>query len=330
MPILGLETAIYGVDDLPLCTRYFTEFGLPLRHAYDSESHFRLEEGSNVILRKRDDPSLPKSFFEGPGLREAIWGVDSERSLEELVRGLQQVCEVRRDPDGTAHFFSAPDGIPTGLRVYDRRPVAYAPDPINAPDNINRLNVRRKWRKRAMPKTINHVVYSVRDYMASFAFFRDYLGFRLSDHSRGLGIFLRADGRHEHHNLFFQKCDIFNPSDQPDFQHLCFGVEDIDEMMVGANNMARNGWNSDMGVGRHRIGSALFYYMKSPAGGEAEYGADTDYLDDNWIPSEWEPMFGYVTWCANLPPFLKKEPAWDVRTLEQQHLGPARVSKSVA
>ena len=37
------------------------------------------------------------------------------------------------------------------------------------------------------------------------------------------------------------------------------------------------------GLSRHRISSAIYYYLDNPSGGEAEYPLSTrDYLDDNW------------------------------------------------
>jgi catechol 2,3-dioxygenase-like lactoylglutathione lyase family enzyme len=312
MTILGIETAIFGVEDLAQSTQYLTEFGLPLQSKSATETHFRMEEGSNVILRNIDDPSLPRAIFQGSGARETIWGVDSAEELERLVDGLTTDRDVRRDADGSAHFYSD-CGMALGLRAFNRKRFTTAADPLNGAASVARLNQHRKWYQRAIPKAINHIVFSVVDYQASFGFFRDRLGFRMSDHSRGLGIFARCDGRNEHHNIFFQKADFFAPDAKPKFEHLCFAVEDIDEMMVGANHMERLGWKSVLGVGRHRIASALFYYIPSPLGGEMEYGADTDYIDDNWIPREWDVMFGYMTWAANPPPFLPANPSWDVR-----------------
>ena len=88
--------------------------------------------------------------------------------------------------------------------------------------------------------------------------------------------------------------------------------------MLGANHMERCGWpKSHFGLGRHRIDSALFFYLPCPAGGEAEYGADADYVDDSWVPRDWvEPLFGFAHFVHNLPPFLATEPAWDVRYLD--------------
>jgi hypothetical protein len=77
--------------------------------------------------------------------------------------------------------------------------------------------------------------------------------------------------------------------------------------------MVRCGWEpSHLGLGRHRIDSALFYYIPCPAGGEAEYGADADYVDDAWVPRDWHaPLFAYAHYVHNLPPFLMKPPTWD-------------------
>jgi len=80
---------------------------------------------------------------------------------------------------------------------------------------------------------------------------------------------------------------------KPTFQHAAFGVEDIDEVMIGVGRMGERGWFKDLrkaggGLGRHRISSAIYCYVPNPNGGEAEYTCDTDYLDDNWIPRVWQ------------------------------------------
>ena len=83
-------------------------------------------------------------------------------------------------------------------------------------------------------------------------------------------------------------------------------MDDIDEVMLGANIMERKGWknesmNSSGGISRHRISSAIYYYCDNPGGGEAEYHADTDYLDDNWIPRAWDFKFGSLLWANRTP-----------------------------
>ena len=316
MAINGIETALYGVEDLAQSTKFFEDFGLTLTRRDASGSDFTLANGSRILLRKADDPSLPPAWFEGSGIRETVWGVDTRESLDALAEGLAKDRNVRRDNDGTAHFI-ADDGMPQALRLFHPNPLEAVLDPLNAPGHVGRLNQPRRWRRRAQPKQIDHVVFMVKDFEKSFAFFRDRLDFRLSDYQRGFGIFARAPGSHEHHNIYFLNHSVV-PGGKPGFSHIALGVQDIDEVMLGANHMQAQGWNLEgkgglHGLGRHRISSALFYYMPCPAGGDAEYHADSDYADDHWIPREWEPMFGTAIWMTDPPHFMPKEPSWDVK-----------------
>jgi catechol 2,3-dioxygenase-like lactoylglutathione lyase family enzyme len=319
MAILGVESVVFGVEDLELCTRFWDDFGLvPVSRTAD-ESVFEVASGSKVVVRRKDDPRLPRAWFEGPGIRETVWGVDTQESLEKLVAGLARDREVRRDADGTVHF-EADDGMTLALRVWQKRTVTSVPDRVNSPGRIERLNQHRQWRTRARPKTINHVVFFSADYVRSFEFFRDRLGFRYSDHSRGVGVFARADGTYEHHSIFWVNCRLpVAPGNKPGYMHMAFGVDDIDELMLGANIMERKGWkntshNSSGGLSRHRISSALYYYVDCPAGGEAEYHADTDYLDDNWVPRAWDFKFGSLLWAHRVPAIFQTDRiSWDMK-----------------
>lgn len=318
MAILGVETAIYCVDDLALCTRFWEDFGLRLLSKDDTESVFEVASGARVIVRRRGDPRLPANYSDKPGVHETIWGVDTQASLDRLVADLSRDRPIRRDDDGTVHF-NADDGMPLGLRVWQKKAFVSVTDAVNSPGRIQRLNQHRQWRARARPKTINHVVFFVDDYVASFEFFRDRLGFRYSDHSRGVGVFARADGTFEHHNIFLLDAKLPVAPGKPGFMHMAFGVDDIDELMIGANYMEKRGWantsrNSSGGVSRHRISSAIYYYVDCPAGGEAEYHADTDYLDDNWVPRVWDFKFGSLMWAHRVAPmFAADDIPWDMQ-----------------
>jgi len=322
--IQGIETLTYGVSDVATSQRFFEDFGLVLETSSQIEAVFRLPEGSSVVLRSFDDPALPTSPIAGQGVREIIWGVDDEAALERVVAGLSADRTVRRDADGTAHF-ATEFGVPMGLRVFRKRAILYAPEPSNAPGHIRRLNQHRRWRQRAYPKVISHVVFAVPDFEQGTAFMRQRLGFKLSDEQVGFGMYLRADGSHNHHNLLLLNANAPLPDmdGKLRFHHANFAVEDLDEMMVGANHMTRRGWEpSHFGLGRHRVDSALFYYLPCPAGGEAEYGADSDCVDDAWVPRRWpEPLFAYAHFVHNLPPFLRKPPSWRIEyTTEEVEL----------
>lgn len=305
MAITGIASFIYGVDDISESTRFFEDFGLVKSGGDETYTKFLLEEGSTVIVKHISDPSLPETVLRGTGVREAIWGVDSEENLEALVRGLEIDREVTRDADGTVHFHTD-CGLAMGLRVFTRNKVVTSPDPINSPGHVARFNIHRKWKTRARPKAISHVVFAVEDYVKSYRFMEERLGFRLSEYQLTLGIYLRCDGTHDHHNLFFLDYTQAGAPGYPVFHHANYVVEDIDELMVGSNYMIRKGWTyGALGTGRHRISSALFSYFQSPAGGETEYGADADYVDDSYIPREWNALFGIQIWMGNPPEWVQ-------------------------
>ena len=317
MAINGVETVLFGVDDLEVCRRFFTDFGLSVDFESKTEIGFKLPEGSRVILRRVDDPSLPPPYIEGLGAREVIWGVNSQEALDELEADLKRDRSVVKDSDGTLH--TRDDyGLAIGFRIFHRQPLPSVEELINSPGRPERWNEHRKWYNCAKPQLIHHVVFGCSDLEKSIAFYRNRLKFRITDIARDRGVFFRAEGRNDHHNIFWAK------TGKPQFLHISFGVQNIDELLAGANHMQRQSWKSKLGLGRHRISSTLYFYIASPAGGEAEYSADTDCLDDSWQPRIWEPLFGNQHWVAALPPFLETPPTEDVRLLADEHPDLAR------
>ena len=324
MLINGIETLVYGVSDLAESVRFFDDFGLARKLGAPGPAgaiEFELPDGSHVEIRDRNDPALPASPIVGDGVREVVWGVPDASALSTLVSGLEADRKVTIDTDGTARFLSD-FGVPMALRRFSRRAIVSAPDPLNSPDRVNRLNQHRKWRRRARPSVISHVVFAVPGYERAAKFMRDRLHFRLSDSQQGFGKYLRADGTTAHHSILLLNASAPIPGMDGElrFHHANFGVEDIDEIMIGANYMTRQGWpKSHLGLGRHRIDSALFYYLPCPAGGEAEYGADADAVNESWVPRHWtSPLFAYAQFVSNLPPFLAKEPEWGFHYLTSE------------
>ena len=64
-------------------------------------------------------------------------------------------------------------------------------------------------------------------------------------------------------------------------------MRDIHEVFGGGLHVARRGWTTRIGPGRHPISSAYFWYVDNPAGGLAEYYADEDYCTVNWKAEAW-------------------------------------------
>jgi catechol 2,3-dioxygenase-like lactoylglutathione lyase family enzyme len=302
MAINGVETVIFAAKDPSQLARFFADFGLEGRQS-ESGGDFTLPEGSHVLVRRSDDPALPPPFLEGgEGPREVIWGVDNQASLTAIEEELRGDREVTKGADGTLRAVD-PSGLRIGFRLFARKPFESTKNAENSQTERPRWNTFRRWYDRARPKVIQHIVFSTKQIDAAVDFYVKRLKFRVSDVSRQRGVFLRAEGRNEHHNLFFVNRPL-------GFHHMAFGVDSIDELMVGANRMQRSGWSSKFGLGRHRVSSIAFFYIGCPTGGEIEYAADGDYIDDNWVPHVWEPDFANQYWMAgpdNLPPVTKGE-----------------------
>lgn len=313
MAIIGIERLVYGVDDVQKSARFFGDFGLQPLTAGGEAVELGLVNGSRVAILPLGHPDLPAGGgIVGQGVQQVIWGVDTAAALDDLRARLAHHVEV--EWDGELARFVTPFGVPMGLRLWTPKPVVCAPEPANAPGRVERLNRPRRWRLKATPRFITHVVFAVPQYDEVYQFMVDVLGFRRTDQQNGFGNYLRADGTNNHHNILLLNADAPFPGmdGKLRFHHANFAMEDLDEIMICVNHMVRKGWKpSEQGLGRHRVDSALFYYFECPAGGEAEYGADADYVDDNWVPREWtNPLFGYAHFVHNLPPFLMNEPEW--------------------
>ncbi len=319
MGVLGVESVVFGVSDLAESTGFWRDFGLPVEYLDDTQSVFTMASGSRVILRLHGDPRLPAPDpFAGDGIKETVWGVDTVEALERIAASLAGEVPVTRDDDGTVHC-RCPDGQPIAIRLWAKQKVISEASPVNTPGSFPRLNQHRIWRHKAIPKTINHVVFFSPDYVGSFEFYERHLGFRYTDHSKGVGIFARADATFEHHSIFWVNCDLPFAPDHFKFMHIAFGMDDIDEVMLGANIMEAKGWknesvNASGGISRHRISSAIYYYCDIPGhAGEAEYHADSDYLDDNWVPRAWDFRFGSLLWSNKAPPIFRGDDIpWDM------------------
>lgn len=315
MPLTGIAELIFAVEDVARCTTYFEDFGLTKLEASGTHALLEVASGQRVRIYPLGDPRIPKSGLHGPGAHEAIWAVPEQEDLDALAADLSRDHDVSRDEDGTVHFVTS-FGQAIGLRLFKPRPFVATPSPANAPGIVNRLNLPRKWMDRAYPKTISHVVWGLLDVDEALEFYTTRLGFRLSDMQKGIGCYIRCGRSTNHHNIALASADLpeFGFTGRFQFHHVNFGVTDMDEIMAGKNYLERRGHDtSGMGLGRHRISSELFLYLKGPAGGEVEYGADCDQLDEHWRPRLWGASFAAFYWVHNQPESLKaKEPDWDV------------------
>lgn len=301
MDIVGVDTAVFGVEDLEAARRFCRDYGLKETEHGASGANFEALDGTGVVLRQASDASLPSANVSGSTGRETVWGVRNKETLERIGAELSNDRQVRRDASGVLHT-TDDEGLAIAFQVTKRR--AYKAKP--ALQNVSGLppqrpiNHRADFKTRGEARSIGHIVFWSDDPDRSMKFYVDRLGFRISDHVKNkAGVFARAAGCADHHNLFF----LGKPDAKVSFQHLECHFGDFQEIVVSGNYISNQGWKTARGPGRHVLGSNYFWYFVTPMGGAFELSADIDQLDDNWVPGEWNALADVSGWLTSMVNF---------------------------
>lgn len=125
----------------------------------------------------------------------------------------------------------------------------------------------------ALPARLQHVVLASSDAARMLAFFRDVVGFRLSDCVVDSGgtmrtCFLRTD--HEHHSLA-----IFQ-ADSNRLDHHCYESADWNSIRDWGDHFASIHLPVVWGPGRHGPGNNLFVFVHDPDGNWVEVSAELE------------------------------------------------------
>lgn len=278
MNINGLDTLVFGVDDLEACTQFLVDYGL----TPTGGGRFEALDGTAVQLLMRDDPSLPAPLPTKTMLRKTVYRVADAATLDAIATELGRDREVRRLPSGALE--TTDDlGFVLGFQLDSRRLKALTPEVVNLPGSsatrpLNHVAVNDHADVR--PLTLSHVVYFVPDEKKATAFYTQRLGFRETDRLGGAGPFLRPAGTPEHHTLFL----IQTPPFLQGCEHFTFHMAGPGSVLQAGSRFQTKGHTSFWGPGRHRMGSNWFWYFKSPLGCNIEYDADMDLHDDAWTP----------------------------------------------
>ncbi len=298
MDIVGVDSAVFGVEDVDAARKFLSDYGMTEVEHGTTGATFETLDGTTAVLRRADAADLPTAPVGGSTARETVWGVGDKAALEEIGAELSGDRQVRRDADGVLHTMDD-EGLAIAFRVTQRR--AYKPEP--KPFNVAGLppqrpiNSRIKFNERAAPRSLGHIVYWSDDPDRSIKFYVDRLKFRISDHvNNKVGVFARAAGSHDHHNLFF----IGRPGATTSFQHLECHFGDFQEVICNGSRISEQGWKTARGPGRHVLGSNYYWYFVTPMGGAFELSADIDQIDDNWVPGEWESLQENMGWLTEM------------------------------
>lgn len=283
MDVLGIDEITYGTDDLATTKRFFTDWGMTLVEETENSLVFETMNKCRVIAKTINHPDLPPAIEDGPTLREVVWGVSSDAVVEKFAE------RIRKQPgfvyqDGRVGC-TDPNGMAVRFQKTRKIEIDASSPGMNTWSEKKRVNQRGPIYEKATPVEVGHVVFFVKDYKACEDFYANNFGFVTSDRYPNRAAFMRCAVEGGHHDMFL----LQPPQPRSGLNHVAFTVRDIHEVFGGGMHMARQGWSTQLGPGRHPISSAYFWYFNCPAGALIEYYADEDQLEEGWEPRDFEP-----------------------------------------
>lgn len=289
MALHRLTSVTIGVPNVAETAAYYAEFGLTPKgggrfETVDGGEQFRLVQSER---RK---------------LVEMRVGADD---ADDVDRVASQLRAIDVEPERLPSAVEATDpatGVKVVVEIAARltQPVTPA-TPYNGPGRIERLNERAPGmlgEGAVKPRKLGHAVMGCTDIERAQHFFRDGIGFKVSDSITGVGAFMRCST--DHHNLLLLNAPLNF------LHHTSWQVPDVDAVGRGAMAMLeghpdRHVW----GLGRHYIGSNFFWYLRDPAGNFTEYYSDMDCIIDDqlWKPEVFEAgPKSLMSWGPPPPP----------------------------
>jgi len=281
MAFTGLHTVLFAPPDMKKAKRFFADWGLREVANTRGTAVYETQIGSKVVLKSPKAKDIPPSAQNDMHFREMIWGVSSKKHLLEIKKELLKDREVKVDPNGTLHCID-PNGLGVGFTLWKpKNKINASRTKINSYGSQERIDEVSKFYESARPIRMGHIGFVLPDLKAAEKFYKDRLGFWLSDrYAGGAAIFLRCAAKSQHHNLFM----IWGRDGKKRYHHTAFEVRDIHEVFGGGVAFDKKGWDTEVGPGRHPISSAYFWYFKSPCGGAVEYFTDSDFVTEKWKP----------------------------------------------
>lgn len=261
------------VPDLAEAARYYTAFGLEVR-----------EQGSALYLHTHGHPHCWGVLTEGSrkSLQHLSFGIFDD-DFERFHAHLQQFDVVRLDPppgfDSNGFWFRDPDGTLVEVKVAEKSsPSGKSEARLDSVAPNERGAAMRGQAATVQPRRMAHVLLFARDVPRMLAFYQRVLGLRLSDEAGEVIAFMHGIHGSDHHMIAFAK------SDGRGFHHCSWDVGTINDIGLGAAQMADRGFSAGWGLGRHVLGSNYFHYVRDPWGSYAEYSCDIDYVsaDADW------------------------------------------------
>ena len=282
------------VPDVGEAAAFYGRFGLDTRPS-----------GNMLELYAAAGPQRWARYISGPAkaLNYLSFGIYADDLPVFRDRLAQRKIEILRPPaaaaavDDSGLWFRDFDGNLLELRVAEKcspNAKSSASNPstpggvVAAPLRDDAPTVR--------PRRLSHVLIFSTDVPQSVAFYEAVIGLRLSDAAADIIAFMHGVHGSDHHLVAFAK------SDAPGFHHASWDVESVNDVGLGAMQMADAGHHRGWGLGRHVLGSNYFHYVRDPWGSYSEYSHDIDYVPaGEWAARRVTPDNGFYLW-GPVPP----------------------------
>ncbi len=269
--------------DLDASAAFYTErWGLDAIDEYGKQKFLRAEgPDHHIVTLTEGSGGLDHFAFEVASLEDVDRAADvlAEQGIElvtpptkELEPGVAKAIRFK-DPEGNVVELVA--GVDTVTDPYGPRDVK--------------------------PRALNHVVLHTPDRPRMEAFYRDVLGFELSDTLPNFMTFWRCNANH--HSLALAQ----SHDGRTGLHHAAFELKDWEEFMRAVFWMGERRVKRMWGPGRHVAGNNLFSYYWDPDGNVVEYTAEVEQITDpNYVPPVRTPrpdipnMADY--WGGPMPP----------------------------
>lgn len=272
--------ATFQTPDIERQIDYYTKiFGLTLTDREKDRAFLSTRLGQQaVILEKGEQAACTKLAFEA----------DPEQDLAALEKTLAagNISAKRRSgaTPAVSDIVSFADPKGTEIEIFTASklmPVDTTPAGIA----VNKLG---------------HLAFNVTDIQKNVAFYRDVLGFRISDWRSDFFVFMRCGP--DHHTVNFA---THGPHQK--MHHIAFEVKDWAEIQRACDFLGRHNYHLVWGPGRHIIGHNVFIYHRNPDGQIMELYCELDQMKDE--------SFGYFEprpWHQDQP---QKPKVWPADTL---------------
>jgi catechol 2,3-dioxygenase-like lactoylglutathione lyase family enzyme len=293
MAIHSLARVEMAVPDVEATSRFYRDFGL-------------VETRPGVFASASGGEQL---FIEQAGgshreLRVIGVGVDARSDADAIADRMDELDIPWSSVGDELHIKDPGSGVTAAIVIQPRHSHSPELHPVyNGPNRIARSGRAKGIEPTpARPRKLGHVVYMSPDVPATHRFWIEGVQVSVSDEIRNRAYFCSLSG--DHHNL------VFGSGPFTFMHHTAWELGDVDEIAHAANSLLTAHPDADLwGLGRHYVGSNIFWYFKDPAGNFVEYYSDIDRITSDWTAQVFDlenaPL---ATWGPPVPAIWQRPP----------------------